>query len=154
NANEGIDTVTSTVTFKLSDNVENLILSGAGDINGTGNAGDNAITGNNGENKLSGLEDNDTIIGQGGRDYLTCGDGNDTFVYQSLSDSGQTNATRDQILDFQAGSDKIDLSLIDAIAGGGDNAFNFVGSGALTNAGDLNATALGANTLISGDVNG
>jgi Ca2+-binding RTX toxin-like protein len=150
----GTDTVTSTLGQALAANVENLILTGAGNINGTGNAGDNVLRGNDGINKLSGEAGNDTIIGQGGRDILTGGDGNDTFVYESLSDSGPTGAARDQILDFLIGSDKIDLSQIDAIAGGADNAFNFVGSGALLHAGDLNAKAFGADTMISADVDG
>ena len=103
---------------------------------------------------MSGGDDADTIIGQGGKDILTGDAGNDVFVYRALTDSGTTAATRDQITDFQIGADIIDLSQLDAIAGGGDDAFNFVGSGPLQNAGDLRAFASGANTIIAGDVNG
>jgi hypothetical protein len=56
------------------------------------------------------------------------------------------------ILDFTAGSDRIDLSAIDAVLGGGDSAFNFVGSAGLQNAGDLSVEASGGNTIISADV--
>jgi Ca2+-binding RTX toxin-like protein len=186
----GTDTVVASVGFTLGDNVENLALSGSGDIAGNGNALDNTITGNSGINRLSGLDGNDTvdggggadtiygglgedelyggagddkvyggdgadtIVGQGGKDILTGNAGSDVFVYQLLSDSGITGATRDQIVDFQVGVDRIDLSQLDAISGGGDNAFNFVGSGALQNVGDLRAYASGGNTFVAGDVNG
>jgi hypothetical protein len=52
-------------------------------------------------------------------------------------------AGRDQIVDFLIGSDKIDLEQIDAVQGGGDNAFNFIGTAAFQNAGDLRAVAAG-----------
>jgi hypothetical protein len=53
-----------------------------------------------------------------------------------------------------ASGDQIDLSQIDAVAGGTDNAFNFVGSSAFQNAGDLRVAVKGANTLVAGDVDG
>ena len=49
-------------------NVENLTLTGSGDINGTGNALDNVITGNAGNNMLDGGGGNDTLVGGAGTD--------------------------------------------------------------------------------------
>jgi Ca2+-binding RTX toxin-like protein len=72
NAGEGIDTIQSSVTYTLPANVENLILTGTGNISGTGNALDNAITGNDGNNTLAGL---------GGADALDGGLGTDTATY-------------------------------------------------------------------------
>jgi Ca2+-binding RTX toxin-like protein len=46
NANEGIDTVQSNITYTLGANVENLTLTGATAINGTGNVLNNTLTGN------------------------------------------------------------------------------------------------------------
>jgi trimeric autotransporter adhesin len=60
--NEGIDLVSSAVTYTLGVNVENLILTGAGAINGTGNALDNLLTGNSAANVLSGGAGNDTYV--------------------------------------------------------------------------------------------
>ncbi|MFO0052101.1 MAG: LamG-like jellyroll fold domain-containing protein, partial [Dolichospermum sp.] len=70
NANEGTDTVYSTLTFSLATlaNVENLTLTGIDAINGTGNAVNNVITGNNGNNSLDGGAGTDTLIGGSGND--------------------------------------------------------------------------------------
>lgn len=51
----GLDTVQSTVTYTIFDaDVENLVLLGTANINGTGNGSANVITGNAGNNVLTG----------------------------------------------------------------------------------------------------
>jgi Ca2+-binding RTX toxin-like protein len=87
NAHEGIDTVLSSVTYTLSANVENLTLTGTGNLNGTGNKLDNVITGNIGNNTLVGGAGNDTMIGNGGNDVFDGGTGNDTLVGGSGNDT-------------------------------------------------------------------
>ena len=112
--------------------------------------------GGQGSDTLTGGAGTDAIFGGGGGDALRGGLGNDTFRYDNLTDSfGATNATRDRILDFTAG-DKIDLSRIDAITGGADDAFTFIGSAAFGNvAGQLRFTDVGGGIFnIEGDVNG
>ena len=99
------------------------------------------LTGNEFANRIVGGNGDDTLSGGLGRDVLVGGDGADKFVFKSVADSNAL--ARDHILDFTQGSDKIDLSAIDAVQGGSDNAFNFVGSAALQNAGDLRAYASG-----------
>jgi Ca2+-binding RTX toxin-like protein len=150
-AAEGVDQVNSWVGHTLAENVENLVLLGAGDMDGSGNASANVLRGNAGGNVLRGAEGADTLIGGLGRDFLNGGSGADTFVFQSANDS-RPGASRDVVEAFRPGLDKIDLSGIDANgARAGDQAFKFVGSAPLSGtAGELRHH----NGMIVGDVNG
>jgi len=85
-ANAGIDTVQSSITYTLTANVENLTLTGTAALNGTGNELDNVITGNSGNNILYGLAGNDTLNGGAGADTMYGGAGNDTYVVDNYSD--------------------------------------------------------------------
>ncbi len=77
---EGIDQVNSLADFALADHLENLTLTGAGDIDGAGNELANRITGNAGANELTGDLGNDTLTGNGGIDTLDGGAGADSMV--------------------------------------------------------------------------
>ena len=76
------------------------------------------LTGNGIDNVLSGLA---------GNDQLTGGAGADTFAYTSSTESGYGMFGSDSIMDFQQGSDKIDLSAMDANLGmAGNQSFQYV----------------------------
>ncbi len=75
----GVDQVISSVTHTLAVNVENLELSGANAIDGTGNAAANILRGNGANNVLQGLGGNDLLQGEEGDDTLQGGTGNDVL---------------------------------------------------------------------------
>ncbi|MFU2137234.1 S8 family serine peptidase [Gallibacterium anatis] len=79
--NQGVDLVRSSVSFTLSDNIENLELVGEQHISGNGNSVNNKLLGNQGHNRLMGYAGNDTLQGRKGNDILFGGQGNDTFVF-------------------------------------------------------------------------
>lgn len=68
--NRGRDTVTSSITYTLGENLENLTLTGKELINGMGNNLENIILSNDAENFL---------FGDAGKDILSGGDGDDTL---------------------------------------------------------------------------
>ena len=131
-ANGGTDTVFSSVTRTLGAFQENLTLTGAAALNGTGNTLNNMLTGNAGANKLTGNAGNDVLTGGMGKDVLSGGAGADTFVFNAAAES--TGTTKDTILDFVAGTDQIDLRDIDAntLTTGSNEAFTFIGKAAFS----------------------
>jgi Ca2+-binding RTX toxin-like protein len=105
--NEGAgDSVSSSVSFTLGDNVEKLVLTGSAHNDGTGNNLANTLKGNGGDNVLGGLDGkdtikggdgDDTIEGGAGLDALTGDDGADVFVFDA-----PTGTSTDTIADFTA----------------------------------------------------
>jgi Ca2+-binding RTX toxin-like protein len=157
--NEGWDTVVSSVSYTVPDNVEFLWLQGTAAIDANGNAQDNSITGNDERNVINGGDGLDRLYGAGGKDTLVGGDGADVlgggngedeliggigrdkltggadadlFKFASAAECGLSWMDADQLQDFSsAQGDKIDLSAIDADATlAGDQAFTFIGNNA------------------------
>src|SRR5207247_1284711 len=99
----------------------------------SGSGHDDILTGRAGNNHISGNAGADIITGLAGGDILTGGAGADTFVYKAVSESAVSGLGRDRISDFLHGTDKIDLSAIDANANfGGNQSFNFLDTAAFT----------------------
>ena len=98
----GLDKVSSSVTYTLSAEVENLTLTGASAINGTGNGKANVITGNAASNQLNGKAGNDTLDGGTGNNVLSGGTGSDIFKFT-------TTGHIDKITDYNVADDTIQL---------------------------------------------
>ncbi|CAK0753702.1 serralysin [Gammaproteobacteria bacterium] len=86
NANEGTDTILSSVSFSASANIENLTLTGSADLKGTGNELDNILKGNSGNNILIGAAGKDTLDGSTGADILAGGSGSDSYIVDNPGD--------------------------------------------------------------------
>lgn len=83
-AGEGSDSVSSSVSFELSEHVEALTLTGTADLSGTGNSGNNLLVGNSGANTLRGAAGDDTLNGGAGNDTLIGGEGSDTAILSGI----------------------------------------------------------------------
>jgi Ca2+-binding RTX toxin-like protein len=98
----GADRILSSISLNLSVgallNVENLTLTGASALNGTGNTSSNALVGNNADNVLAGLGCSDQISGLGGNDSLDGGIGNDTLNGGVGNDSIITGTGTDRVV--------------------------------------------------------
>src|SRR3954469_15775349 len=88
----GTDRVQASISYILGANVEELVLSGSANLNGTGNTFKNRLEGNSGNNVLNGMTDADTMLG---------GDGNDTYFVDNPLDvvtESPGNGTADLVI--------------------------------------------------------
>jgi Ca2+-binding RTX toxin-like protein len=131
-AGGGVDTVQSSVTFSLATrtNIENLTLTGAGDISGTGNSIANVIEGNAGRNLLDGGAGADTLRG---------GAGNDTYVVDNINDKVDEGANTDT-------GDEVKSSLMLGVFAGIEN-YTYTGTKAWSFTGTTANNKLSGNTL-------
>jgi len=101
-ADEGIDSVQSSLTYVLPDHVENLTLTGIAHIDATGNVIGNVLVGNSANNVLDGGVGIDTMTGGQGNDTYIVDHSNDLIIERP--DSGlivtraNTTATGSQVL--------------------------------------------------------
>lgn len=93
------EVVKSSVSYTLTNNLEDLTLTGSSGISGTGNALDNRIDGNAANNSLYGKGGDDRLNGGLGKDTLIGGTGDDRYYVDSTTDTITE--------DFNQGSDTI-----------------------------------------------
>ena len=127
--NQGVDTVQSAISWTLAANLDNLVLTGTGAVNGIGNDLNNAITGNTGNNLLQGGSGSDTLVGGGGDDTLDGGVGSDRL----------TTVSGTATMIGGSGNDTLDGSMGSQLASYAGNsatqAMNILGTGPQTLAG-------------------
>jgi len=111
-AGEGSDTVWASIHYTLGDQVENLILSNIGGLNGTGNDLDNVIAGNDYDNLLNGGGGADTIAGNNGADIIDGGTGADTMLGGQGFDIFIVDDANDLVLEYAGeGFDQVQTSV-------------------------------------------
>ncbi len=133
-ANQGSDTVRTTIDYTMAANVENLSIESTA-TKGTGNASNNKIDGNVLNNTILGLGGNDSLTGLTGNDTLDGGDGNDTLSGGGGNDklvggAGFNRLQGDDDSDTLIGgvnNDTLDGGIgVDSMAGGGGSDSYFV----------------------------
>ena len=120
-ANNGSDTVRSTISHVLGLHTEHLVLLGTAPLNGFGNAQENTLIGNSADNTLSGLGGQDVLNGLGGNDLLVVGD----VDFASVEGGLGIDALR--LLGFGQNVDLTDSA--DAARVGGIEIFDLAGQG-------------------------
>jgi Ca2+-binding RTX toxin-like protein len=130
-----------------------FIFGGFGDDTLQGLAGNDQLYGGDGNDLLWGGAGNDALIGGAGQDIMRGDGGVDLFFFSLASES--TLLAPDYVSDFETGTDRIDLSTIDANSVGGTSNDAFTIVGAFDNTpGRLVLTNAGGYWTISADTNG
>jgi trimeric autotransporter adhesin len=142
--NDGTDTVKSSVSIGLANNVENLILTGGVAVTGLGNSLNNTITGNGLNNTLNGGTGIDTLKGGLGDDtYVT--DGSDIISEAASAGNDRVNSSASYTL--SANVERLFLTGTAAINGTGNSLANHITGNAANNT--LNG-GTGIDTLVGG----
>ncbi len=131
---EGNDTVQSSISYTLTANVENLILTGLANINGTGNSLNNTLKGNSGANILNGGAGTDTLFG---------GAGNDTYYVDNVGDKVYETTTAVSGID-SGGIDLVNTTISYTLG-------SFVENLTLTGTSNINGTGNSLNNTLTGN---
>ena len=145
NASEGNDAVFSTAHYRLSANVETLVLQGNADLQGYGNNQANTIYGNAGNNLLNGEAGADTMLGGAGNDTYFVDNAGDVVVENSNEGNDAVFATVSYTL--PANVETLVLQGSADLQGSGNNQANTIYGNAGKNL--INGGA-GADTMLGG----
>lgn len=166
-ANQGTDTVSSSINYSLGANLENLFLSGSVAVTATGNELSNRLFGNALNNQLLGNAGDDWLDGGVGQDTMVGGIGNDAYFVDDVADvvvelANQGTDSVTSIVNYTLGANTENLTLLDAIAAQmakGNNLANVILGNSLNNTlygyegNDQLNGAFGADTMVGGQGN-
>ncbi|WP_348253207.1 calcium-binding protein [Funiculus sociatus] len=150
NDSNSFDTVESSITWVLGNNLEKLVLTGNSAINATGNDLNNLIYGNSASNSLFGGFGDDLLDGGAGADRMEGGAGSDTYIVDNIGD---------QIIEeFRNPSNQYDTDTVESsitwTLGGGLERLVLTGNAAINGTGNGFGNGLignnANNTLIGG----
>lgn len=156
------DTVKTAVGFGGNENSfygglgDDALILGGGVDDGYGGVGNDSLLGEQGDDLLAGGDGNDVLVAGLGADRLYGGAGADRFVFQTAPSSTSALTGRDTVFDFHhIEADHIDLRGMDAVPGGTDQAFTFIGTAAFDHRlGLVHYATSGNDVIVSGDLNG
>ncbi|WP_278924555.1 M10 family metallopeptidase [Pseudophaeobacter profundi] len=148
---EGIDLIKAGMSVALRDlsnHVENLTLTGTGDIDGTGNGRKNVIAGNSGNNLLNGAWGDDTLLGGAGNDTFQDDNGNDQMAGGTGNDTYYIDSLGDRIVETKGnGTDHVISSVSIALRDLSQNLESLTLSGSA----DIDGTGNGGANVITGN---
>lgn len=151
-ADQGTDTILSSVSLVLADNLENLTLTATGDLSATGNSEQNKLTGNDGDNALDGGQGIDWMLGGFGNDSYFVDNSADKIT--ELSDQGTDSVTSSVNFVLSANIETLTLAEGGAINGTGNAIANVINGNAAINklyADDIVGDAIGGDDQLFGN---
>ncbi len=146
---EGVDLVKASCSYTLEWDVENLTLTGTGNIDGTGNDASNTIKGNSGNNILRGDGGHDILVGGAGNDMLDGGSFDDGIGIDRMyggtgNDSYLVGETRDKVIEKEGeGVDSVESWVSYVLPANVENL-------TLKNGGDADGTGNQLNNVVVG----
>lgn len=156
--NDGNDQISGGLgADRIGGGLGNDVLNGnEGNDSLVGSAGDDTLVGGAGNDTMLGGTGADRFTGNVGTDYMYAGvdSDRDVFVFRGV-DNSTAGATRDVIYEFVAGTDDINLILIDANSTlANDQGFSFSGTTAQANSVWYALTRSGTDVVVFADVDG
>ncbi len=133
------DMVSASISWTLTNNLEDLTLTGSAAINGTGNALNNSLAGNAANNVLNGMSGADTMLGGAGSDTYYVDNIGDR-VFETTTTTSTTNA---------GGTDKVISSVTFDLSA--HTGVSFVENLTLTGSTAINGTGNALNNTLVGN---
>ena len=131
------DRVETALAWSLGAEIEDLTLTGAASVAGTGNGLNNRLTGNGAANVLDAQGGSDTLAGGGGADTLKGGDAGDVYVVFGADRIVETSTGGADTVQSAASYSMVGLTFVEGL--------QLTGAGSLSGTGNGDANVIGGN---------